>query len=176
MCTPETAGVNNEAHVLPESGQSLWACRVRTRPCHVDAPRARGESSRGILPGREGAPVSRGRAPSHPGDAPAPRRVPPWGSPQTSHPARAAKALPEAPGLEARVPGSGALGGMEPSVPCLAPGHVSGSSVVGLCPESSPPSAVTVSLSLSRLPDGPSCCPEALAQGLSPASLLKDRV
>ena len=74
--------------------------------------------------------MSRGRAPSHPGDAPAPRRVPPWGFPQTSHPARAAKALPEAPGLEARVPGSGALGGMEPSVPCLAPGHVSGSSVV----------------------------------------------
>lgn len=32
--TPETAGVNNEAHVLPESEQSLWACRVRTCPCH----------------------------------------------------------------------------------------------------------------------------------------------
>ena len=39
-----------------------------------------------------------------------------------------AKALPEASGLEAGVPGSGALGGVEP--PCSAPGRVSGSSAV----------------------------------------------
>ena len=35
LCTPEKAGMNNEAHVLHETGQSLRACRVRTRPCHV---------------------------------------------------------------------------------------------------------------------------------------------
>ena len=35
LCTPEMAGVNNEAHVLYASGQSLRACRVTTRPCHV---------------------------------------------------------------------------------------------------------------------------------------------
>ena len=41
-----------------------------------DAPQARGESSRGVLPGRERAPVSRVWAPSHPGEAPASSRPP----------------------------------------------------------------------------------------------------
>ena len=35
LLTPEMVGIKNEAHVLHESGQSLQACRVRTRPCHV---------------------------------------------------------------------------------------------------------------------------------------------
>ena len=42
LCTAEMASMNNEAHVLHESGQSLRAYRVTTRPCHVGCASGQG--------------------------------------------------------------------------------------------------------------------------------------
>lgn len=121
LLTPEMEGVNNEAHVLHESGQSLRACRVRTRPCHVGCASGRGERRQ-----ESGRPPWEGGGPGE--QKPSPQ-------PHSSHPGAVSppgsEAPPEAPWLEARVPGCGAPGVAGP--PCSAPGHVSGSFAVVPC-------------------------------------------
>ena len=96
-----------------------------------DAPPAGGERSRESgRPPQEGVGPREERPspPGTPGPPPAQQRIPPLGSLQTVHAAHAAEALPEAPGPEACVLGSGTPGGVGP--PCSALGHVSGSSAV----------------------------------------------
>lgn len=134
MRTPEAAGINNEAHVLHEwtelagmqgedpppgigrclepgvSGDRSRASAAggRAPPHHLPRPRA------GSRVGAPSAPLP----PGTPGPPHAQQRVSPPGS----------KALLEAPGPEARVPGSSAPGGARSR--CSAPGCFSGSSVV----------------------------------------------
>lgn len=135
MRTAETAGMNSEAPVVQESGQSLRACRVRTRPClgmrlgpGVEEPGV-GASSPGGRGPLERRPSPPPPLPGTPGPPPAPAaRLSPGvsadRSPQKAHPARPAEALPEAPGPEARVGGCGAP--CDARSRCSAPGRVSG--------------------------------------------------